>query len=114
MLLSLTNALHRQLYQTTRAICYLHDKCGFVHGDIKGDNILVSKDHTVLLSGFGLSKSTNDGTSENLKGEGTIAFQSPEILAGGSKTFESDIYAFGMTIYEVEAPLAGQLPVHLH
>lgn len=49
----------------------------------------------------------NDPTSENRKGAGTIAWQSPEILEGGSRTFEGDIYAFGMTIYEVNAPIPG-------
>lgn len=89
-----------QLFQTALAIAYLH-KSGFIHGDIKGDNILVSREHTALLSDFGLARLEGIPTSEGRKGKGSVPWQSPEILNGHSKSYESDIYAFGMTIYEV-------------
>lgn len=91
-----------QLFETALAIAYLH-KCELIHGDIKGENILVSREHTVLLSDFGLSRPQGDPTSVGQRGMGTIPWQSPEVLMGASKSFESDMYAFGMTIYEVWA-----------
>lgn len=89
-----------QLFQTALAIAYLH-KSGVIHGDIKGDNILVSREHSALLSDFGLARLEGLPTSEGRKGKGSVPWQSPEILNGQSKSYESDMYAFGMTIYEV-------------
>lgn len=90
-----------QLYQVAMAIAYLHEDCGFIHGDIKGDNILVSRNHTALLSDFGTTRPQEIFTSVGSKGIGTVPWQSPQLLNGESKTFESDIYAFGMTVSEV-------------
>lgn len=98
--LSLTCNRYPQLYQTALAIAYLH-RLRIIHGDIKGENILVSEECTALLSDFGVTRPDETPTSLNQKGSGSIPWQSPEILDGKSKSFESDIYAFGMTISEV-------------
>ncbi|KAG8951509.1 hypothetical protein FRC04_006041 [Tulasnella sp. 424] len=88
------------------AIAYLHS-LEIVHGDIKARNILVSQDGDVRLCDFGLSKYSSWTTSEGRKGAGTIRWQSPELLFDQSKSFKSDVYAFGITIYEV---LSGNIP----
>lgn len=80
-------------------------KCGIIHGDIKGENILVSSQNTALLSDLGLSRLEEVPTSIGLKGAGTAPWQSPEVLMGSSKSYKSDIYAFGMTIYEVKGSI---------
>ncbi|KAG9043647.1 hypothetical protein FS837_009307 [Tulasnella sp. UAMH 9824] len=88
------------------AIAYLHS-LEIIHGDIKARNILVSQDGEVRLCDFGLSKYSSWTTSEGRKGAGTIRWQSPELLFDESKSFKSDVYAFGITIYEV---LSGNIP----
>lgn len=100
MVYSLANAISSQLYQIALAIAYLHG-AGIIHGDVKGENILISEKHTALLSDFGLPRDQDVLAPMHLKGQWSIPWQSPEILDGQSKSEESDIYAFGMTIYEV-------------
>lgn len=78
---------------------YLH-KCGVVHGDIKGRNILVSSSIKGIVTDFGLAKLVDTQTASSQRGLGTIQWQSPEMLLGGPRTLESDVYAFGMTVYE--------------
>jgi serine/threonine protein kinase len=72
-----------------------------VHGDIKATNILVSDDIHALLCDFGLSKFADEQTTTAYKGAGTERWMAPELYDGDPKTFESDVYAFGITIYQV-------------
>lgn len=90
----------RLLCEIADAVSYLHGE-GIVHGDIKARNILIGVGGHVLLCDFGLTKLACAQTSLPLKGVGTTRWQSPELLKGGSKTTQSDVYAFSMTIVEV-------------
>ena len=90
-----------QLREAASAISYLH-QCGIIHGDIKASNILVSDDVHALLCDFGLARFEDMNTSIGQKGQGTSRFQSPELMQlGQGKSPESDVWAFGMTIYQV-------------
>lgn len=89
-----------QLYETALAIQYLHKK-GVLHGDIKGDNILISAELCALLCDFGLSRPSDLATSATRRGKGTLRWMAPELLDGAAKSFASDVYGFGMTVYEV-------------
>lgn len=104
MVYRLINAIRSQLYQIALAIAYLHG-VGIIHGDIKGENVLISEKHTALLSDYGLPREQDVLTSIHQKGQWAIPWQSPELLDGQSKSEQSDIYAFGMTIYEVRGAL---------
>ena len=84
-----------------QAVAYLHS-LNIVHGDIKGDNILVSDCIDALLCDFGLAKVESTDTSVALQGSGSSRWRSLELLRDDSaKTFASDIWAFGMTMAEV-------------
>lgn len=73
-----------------------------IHGDIKAANVLVSEDVHALLCDFGLARSVDLSTATTQQGMGSVRWMSPELLRdGGGKTFASDIWAFGMMIYEV-------------
>lgn len=90
-----------QLYETADALAYLH-RSGVIHGDVKAMNILVSDQARALLCDFGLTKFATSGTSTALKSAGSPRWQSPELWeSNSSKTYQSDVYAFGMTIAEV-------------
>lgn len=84
---------------------------GVIHGDIKAANVLVSDLPSALLCDFGLSRAVGLATSTAIQGQGSIRWLSPELLnAGFGKTEASDVWAFGMLIYEVrsQAHLGGQ------
>ncbi|CAE6489045.1 unnamed protein product [Rhizoctonia solani] len=89
--------------QVADGVAYLHSE-GTVHGDIKGDNILVSDEHIPKLTDFGtssLSAYTLQFTSSAIDGRGyTICYTPPEILNEESKaTIKGDVYSLGMVRY---------------
>ncbi|KAF8177514.1 kinase-like domain-containing protein [Mycena galopus ATCC 62051] len=105
----------------TDAACgllYLHSK-DIVHGDVKAANILIDNAGTAVLSDFGLSRVKADMTVEQdtaALGPGSRNWMSPELLRGSLPRKPSDIYALGMTIYELfsrEIPLGHILPQDL-
>lgn len=90
----------KQLRQTADALHYLHSK-GVVHGDVKGNNILISDSGSALLCDFSLTKVLPEVTSTLMKGAGSVRWMAPELWDNAAKSFDTDVYAFGMTIAEV-------------
>ncbi|KAF9648290.1 kinase-like protein [Thelephora ganbajun] len=102
---------------------YLHEH-GIVHGDLKGVNILVDSEYRARLADFGLAvvidESITGGTAESRAKRGTYRWMAPELMDPGEFGFtgellkelpsmSTDVYAIGMTIYEV---LTGRHPFH--
>ncbi|KAG8895415.1 hypothetical protein FRB99_000604 [Tulasnella sp. 403] len=96
----------KYLRQTAEALVYLHSK-NLIHGDIKAQNVLISENDDALLSDFGLSKVVSTQTMAGLKGVAPLRFQAPELWKGASRNVKTDVYAFGMLIYQV---LSGSFP----
>ncbi|RLN76267.1 hypothetical protein BBJ28_00020978, partial [Nothophytophthora sp. Chile5] len=95
------------LLSAATGLRYLHD-VGVVHGDLKGNNILIGKDGVAKLTDFGLSFFRKNADSEAEQGSlGAYRWKSPECLDGGVATFASDIFSFGMCIIEA---VSGALP----
>jgi len=65
--------------------------------------VLIDDSGKACIADFGLSKICSAGTSATQAGKvsGTLRFLAPEALRGHPLTFETDVYAFGMVIYEV-------------
>ncbi|RLN77113.1 hypothetical protein BBJ28_00022397, partial [Nothophytophthora sp. Chile5] len=95
------------LLSAATGLRYLHD-VGVVHGDLKGDNILIGTDGVAKLTDFGLSFFRKNADLEAEHGAlGAYRWKSPECLKGGVATFASDIFSFGMCIIEA---VSGALP----
>ena len=73
---------------------------GIVHGDIKPSNLLVVNETHVKLSDFGLSRLSNREVDVE-KLSGTPAYLAPELLYGSLSSVQSDMYALGITFYEL-------------
>ncbi|MGB6745811.1 MAG: serine/threonine-protein kinase, partial [Terracidiphilus sp.] len=93
--------------QVLSALSYAHSK-GVTHRDIKPANIMITTHGLVKLMDFGIAKSTTD---LNLTRPGTtmgsIYYMSPEQVRGGTVDGRTDIYSFGVTLYEM---LTGRKP----
>ena len=86
---------------------YLHGK-SVLHCDLKSSNVLIDENWNVKLCDFGLSriKSNKKNKKDNLR-VGTPHWMAPEILKGEKYEYESDIYSFGILLWEM---LTGQIP----
>ncbi|MDH5507655.1 MAG: protein kinase [Anaerolineae bacterium] len=95
---------------TCTALHYAHAQ-GMVHCDIKPGNILVDKSGRVLITDFGISRMTEAATS-TMVGIGTPAYMSPEQVRGEDPQPTTDIYSFGVLLYEMitggERPFTGE------
>jgi serine/threonine protein kinase len=105
--------------QASEGLYYLHSK-GYVHCDIKPDNILLSRDWEVKLIDFTIAKKIKTGFGKLFAGktkvEGTRSYMSPEQIRGGTLEPRSDIYSMGCMIYELitgKAPYTGNTPNEL-
>ncbi|HET6445949.1 MAG TPA: protein kinase [candidate division Zixibacteria bacterium] len=83
-------------------------RLGIVHRDLKPQNVLLSKDGTPRLSDFGIAHYLQRSTlSESGGFAGTLAYIAPESFRGQEVNEQTDIWSFGVMLYEM---LAGHLP----
>ncbi|KAI1105298.1 cell division control protein [Jackrogersella minutella] len=94
--------------QVLQGLQYLHDQ-GVIHRDIKGANILTTKDGKVKLADFGVSTSTLAGPDKEAQVVGTPYWMAPEIIELSGATPASDIWSLGCTVIEL---LSGKPPYY--
>ena len=94
------------LEQVGAALTFAH-RNGVVHRDVKADNILMDDDGNAYLSDFGIAKEVGADAGSQGTIEGTPAYLAPEQIRGGEVGPQSDVYAFGIMLYEM---LSGKRP----
>ncbi len=90
------------------AMEYAHAK-GYVHRDIKPQNVMVDMSGEPYLTDFGIAKNVaqNSITMEDTSIMGSVYYFSPEQARGERADKRSDIYSLGITMYEM---LTGEVP----
>jgi len=80
---------------------------GIVHRDIKPSNLIVTPDGTVKIVDFGIARADEPRLTRTGLKIGSLAYMSPELLAGEPAHPRSDVWAFGVVLYEM---LTGHRP----
>jgi serine/threonine protein kinase len=95
--------------QTAEALAALH-RAGFIHGDVKSDNIRLVKEGTAVLIDLGFAHRPGENTSLIQQGYilGTVDYLAPELCTAEPTADErSDMFSLGVTLFEM---LAGRMP----
>ena len=97
--LSIEEALRITL-DVSRGLAHAHE-AGVIHRDIKPSNILLTTKGLVKILDFGLAKRDLDPVSDPNTRIGTVAYMSPEQASGAKVDARTDLWALGVTLYEM-------------
>jgi non-specific serine/threonine protein kinase len=117
---NLLDTLH-MAQQICLALDHAHSN-GIIHRDLKLENIVITNSQTLKLMDFGLAHTADDNRlSEEGTLTGTLAYLAPELIQGQPATVQSDLYAFGVILYELligrapfEGTISSMLAQHMH
>ncbi len=111
-ILSVQSRLRKLIESTAMGLGHMHEK-GWVHKDIKPENILISKSSEVKVIDFGLAVPLAKGIGKMFgkpkSVQGTRSYIAPETIKKQPLDQAADIYSLGITIFEV---LTGKTPFH--
>jgi serine/threonine-protein kinase len=83
-------------------------RLGILHRDLKPENVLLTLDGSAKLTDFGIAYLTGrNGLTQDGSVLGTVHYLSPEALSGEPLDARSDVWAFGVVLFEM---LAGRTP----
>ncbi|MHC4161973.1 MAG: serine/threonine-protein kinase [Planctomycetota bacterium] len=84
-------------------------EAGIVHGDMKPGNVLLTRDRTVKLVDFGLSRLVGEASvsTSGVELAGTPLYMAPEVVMGERPDVSSDLWSVGVVLYRM---LAGRTP----
>jgi len=115
------NSVHVRLRKMLESVCaalqHVHDK-GWIHRDIKPDNVLMNKVGEVKLIDFSLAVRQQSGLARLMGGkqasiQGTRTYLAPETIRKKPSTVQTDLYSLGVMMFEVltgKTPFQGATP----
>ncbi|XP_011006671.1 PREDICTED: serine/threonine-protein kinase HT1-like [Populus euphratica] len=95
----------QQALDVARGMAYVHG-LGFIHRDLKSDNLLIAADKSIKIADFGVARievQTEGMTPET----GTYRWMAPEMIQHRPYTQKVDVYSFGIVLWEL---ITGSLP----
>jgi serine/threonine protein kinase len=121
-----TEAVTRYAVQIADALAHAHDR-QILHRDLKGANVVITPDGRVKVLDFGLARRLDKSTIDAITRSqasfdrdrsvvGTMPYMAPEILRGETGSYQSDIWALGVVLYEAvtgQWPFGGSTPYGL-
>ncbi|MCD2136614.1 Stk1 family PASTA domain-containing Ser/Thr kinase [Salinicoccus halitifaciens] len=100
--------------QILDGIEHAHNR-GIIHRDIKPQNILLDGENRVRITDFGIAKALSETRmTETNQVMGSVQYISPEQAKGQNTDERTDIYSFGIVLFELltgEVPFSGETPV---
>ena len=101
------------LIDMAEGLQHMHDN-GFMHLDFKPENVLVTRNASVRLVDFDLAQPISEKPKKaSKKNPGTPAYMAPEQLQGEPISHRVDIFAYGVSAYELltnQKPFPGETP----
>ena len=96
------------MIQACNALGYAH-RAGIVHCDVKPQNMIVSDDHRLKITDFGIARALSSINEDNKPDVvwGSPQYLSPEQALGEQPSPASDVYSMGVVLYEM---FTGKLP----
>ncbi|MER6101030.1 Stk1 family PASTA domain-containing Ser/Thr kinase [Streptomyces sp. NPDC001832] len=91
-------------------------RAGFVHRDMKPENVLIGDDGRVKVADFGLVRAVGAVTNTTGSVLGTVSYLAPEQIDQGTADTRTDVYACGVVLYEMltgSKPHAGDTPAQV-
>ncbi|MDQ1011312.1 beta-lactam-binding protein with PASTA domain/serine/threonine protein kinase [Streptomyces sp. V4I23] len=91
-------------------------RAGFVHRDMKPENVLIGDDGRVKVADFGLVRAVGSVTNTSGTVLGTVSYLAPEQIEYGTADTRADVYACGVVLYEMLTggkPHSGDTPAQV-